>query len=657
MNFKNLIALTVLASPVFAQEVMRPAFHFTAEKNWLNDPNGLIWHDGEYHLFYQYNPLGEVWGHMSWGHAVSRDLMTWEHLPVAIPEKDGVMAFSGSAVVDHANTSGLGRDGQAPMVAIYTGHRVGNQSQRLAYSHDKGRTWTDYERNPVLDINNANFRDPKVFWHAGDNRWIMSITLSLDRKVAFYASPDLKNWELLSEFGPVGAVKGIWECPDLFELPVEGTNEKRWVLNINLGDHAVAGGSGAQYFTGEFDGKKFTADPLPPVPPDDQSYLKGDLIADFERTGFRGWKISGEAFGGEPSSGAVTGQHPVTGFLGDSFVNGYVKGDEPTGRMTSPAFKITKPYLNFLIGGGRNAERLSVSLLVDGEVRRSATGRDSEHLHWLAWPVADLMGREVKVQLVDEESGGWGHLLFDHLIQSDHPAREAAENANWVDYGPDFYAAVSWYEAPAGEAGPPWIAWMSNWKYANQTPTSPWRGAMSLPRHLSLRKSNGKFTMLHRPVQQVEGWRGRALRVVGKSISEANEALRDVKGKRFDMLLKIDPGDSEEAGIKIRVGEGEATSVAWSRLNSEVFVDRTKSGQTDFHPDFAARHGAPLPLKDGLLEIRVITDDCSVEVFADDGAISLTSLIFPSATSDKLEFYQTGGSAKVVSAEIYPLAK
>ncbi|MCB1134593.1 MAG: glycoside hydrolase family 32 protein, partial [Verrucomicrobiae bacterium] len=178
-------------------------------------------------------PFGDKWGHMSWGHAVSRDLLTWEHLPVAIPEKDGVMAFSGSAVVDHRNTSGFGSDGKPPMVAIYTGHREGRQDQRLAYSTDKGRTWTMYEGNPVLDENMADFRDPKVFWHEPSRKWIMVVALAVERRVAFYQSPDLKKWSLLSRFGPAGAVKGIWECPDLFELPVEGTDRKRWVLHIN----------------------------------------------------------------------------------------------------------------------------------------------------------------------------------------------------------------------------------------------------------------------------------------------------------------------------------------------------------------------------------------------------------------------------------------
>ena len=633
---------------------MRPGFHFTAEKNWLNDPNGLVYHDGEWHLFYQFNPFGDTWGHMSWGHAVSRDLLAWEHLPVAIPEKDGIMAFSGSALVDHANTSGFGTKDSPPMVAIYTGHREGRQDQRLAYSTDKGRTWTMFDGNPVLDIEKADFRDPKVFWHAPTKRWVMAVALSIERKISFYASPDLKKWEHLSDFGPAGAVKGIWECPDLFEVPIDGTNQERWVLNINLGDHSVAGGSGAQYFTGTFDGKAFTADPLPTAEESMPAFLKGKLIAGFER-GFDGWEIVGEAFGTQPSAGTVPGQHPVLGFQGKGLVNGFEKGDGPTGRMTSPEFKITKPWVNFLIGGGEHSRNLAATLIVNGELVRSATGRKTEEMHWVAWPVSEFVGKEARVQLVDEESGDWGHLLFDHLILSDHAAKTTAEPANWVDWGRDMYAEVTWSGVPDGK--PRWVGWMSNWKYAGLTPTTPWRSAMSLPRTLALRKDGARHTLIQRPVEQLAGWRGEAVKIAGKDIEVANAQLANVKGKRFDLLLRLDPGDASEAGIKLRVGENEETLVAWSRASEEVFVDRAKSGNTGFHPEFPGRHAAPLKLKNGLLELRIVTDDCSVEVFADGGAVVITDLIFPSESSQGLAFHAHGGKAKVVSAEIHPLLK
>jgi fructan beta-fructosidase len=243
------------------QEPYRPQFHFTPQKNWMNDPNGLVYYDGEYHLFYQYNPFGNKWGHMSWGHAVSRDLVHWQHLPVALAEENGVMIFSGSAVVDTKNTSGFGKNGRPAMVAIYTGYRPDShlQTQNIAYSTDRGRTWTKYSGNPVIDIHSTDFRDPKVFWHEPTHRWIMTVALSGQHKVRFYGSPDLKQWAPLSDFGPAGATGGDWECPDLFELPVVGKpGLKKWALIVNINPGGIAGGSGAQYFTGSFDGTHFS---------------------------------------------------------------------------------------------------------------------------------------------------------------------------------------------------------------------------------------------------------------------------------------------------------------------------------------------------------------------------------------------------------------
>lgn len=239
----------------------RPMLHFTPLKNWMNDPNGLIWHDGEYHLFYQHNPFGDQWGHMSWGHAVSRDGFVWKHLPVAIPEANGVMAFSGTAVFDRDNTSGFGTKANPPLVAIYTGHeeRRRRQHQDLAYSLDRGRTWTTYSGNPVIDLEMEHFRDPKVFWHAPTSRWIMVVFLANDRTAHFYASNDLKQWTLLSTFAGHGRPDiPNWECPDLFELPVDGdSTNTRWVMVISVGGNGPYGGSGVQYFVGRFDGEKF----------------------------------------------------------------------------------------------------------------------------------------------------------------------------------------------------------------------------------------------------------------------------------------------------------------------------------------------------------------------------------------------------------------
>ncbi|MBX7442403.1 MULTISPECIES: glycoside hydrolase family 32 protein [unclassified Arthrobacter] len=247
----------------------RPAIHFTARDTWLNDPNGLVFHNGLYHLFFQNNPFGNVWGNMSWGHATSRDLLHWTEHPVAIACDEEEDIFSGSVVVDHGNTSGFGTADSPALIAIYTSaykaaaEHHGTQAQSLAYSTDDGMTWHKYEGNPVLTRDSPNFRDPKVFRYHGDagGFWVMVAVEAQHQKVVFYRSADLISWEFLSEFGPANADAGEWECPDLFPLEVDGDPENiKWVLIINVNPGAVAGGSGGQYFVGTFDGVRFLPD-------------------------------------------------------------------------------------------------------------------------------------------------------------------------------------------------------------------------------------------------------------------------------------------------------------------------------------------------------------------------------------------------------------
>ena len=243
------------------RERYRPQVHFSPRAHWTNDPNGLVHFHGEYHLFFQYNPFGDQWGHMSWGHAVSRDLLHWRELPVAIPEVDNEMVFTGSVVVDKQNTSGFCASGKECLIAIYTGHRTGagevRQTQNLAYSRDDGRTWKRYERNPVIDLQMADFRDPSVFWDDKETHWLMAVSLPSEHKIRFYSSPDLKRWNQLSDFGPAGDLNGDWECPNLLRVPDGSGSADVWVLKIGLNPGALQGGSGEQYFLGSFDGKQF----------------------------------------------------------------------------------------------------------------------------------------------------------------------------------------------------------------------------------------------------------------------------------------------------------------------------------------------------------------------------------------------------------------
>lgn len=237
------------------RETLRPAYHFAPQYGWMNDPNGMFYKDGVWHLYYQYNPYGSMWGNMHWGHASSKDLIHWEHHPVALqPDALGAI-FSGSCVVDSNNTAGFGKNA---IIAFYTS-ASDRQMQSMAYSTDNGITFKKYNANPIVTSSLRDFRDPKVIWHEESKKWIM--VLAAGQEMQFYSSTDLKEWTYESSFGQGhGCHDGVWECPDLLKLPVEGTNEHRWVLLCNINPGGPFGGSATQYFTGNFDGKQFVCE-------------------------------------------------------------------------------------------------------------------------------------------------------------------------------------------------------------------------------------------------------------------------------------------------------------------------------------------------------------------------------------------------------------
>lgn len=247
------------------QEKYRPQIHFTPAEHWMNDPNGMVYYEGEYHFFYQHYPEASVWGPMHWGHAISKDLVHWEHQPIALAPDSLGYIFSGSAVVDWKNTSGFGTPDNPPLIAFFTYHnpdieqakQIEVESQGLAYSVDKGRTWTKYAHNPIVkNPGIRDFRDPKVFWHEETGKWVMA--LASGQVIRLYNSSDCKEWEFMSEFGNgYGCHDGVWECPDLFPLKVKGSDETRWVLIVNINPGGPAGGSATQYFVGDFDGHSF----------------------------------------------------------------------------------------------------------------------------------------------------------------------------------------------------------------------------------------------------------------------------------------------------------------------------------------------------------------------------------------------------------------
>ncbi|RYY31065.1 MAG: glycoside hydrolase family 32 protein, partial [Sphingobacteriaceae bacterium] len=308
----------------------RPLYHFSPEKGWIGDPDGLVIHQGKYHLYW-------------WGHATSTDLVHWTELPKPMKGGDGTFAyFSGSVAVDKDNTSGFGKNS---MLALYTRHYPGDtlpETQALSVSNDGGMTYDYYKNNPVLDINKIFFRDPQVFWYAPTKLWKMIVTLPNIQKIHIYESKDLKNWQYCSAFEGLGAKNSFWECPDLFDLPVIGTAKKKWVMLIGRGPNRV------QYFVGNFDGKSFIPDAGMVAYLKQGKGLDGVVFEDFEAVTSK-WKAEGTAFAAK----SITGE--VTDYLGGNYTGSSVK-EKTTGKLISKQFKITQTAINFLLAGGKHPD-------------------------------------------------------------------------------------------------------------------------------------------------------------------------------------------------------------------------------------------------------------------------------------------------------------
>ncbi|KQM82095.1 glycosyl hydrolase family 32 [Agromyces sp. Leaf222] len=838
-------------APDPATEQYRPAVHFSPERNWMNDPNGLVYEDGTWHLFFQHNPSGTRWGNMSWGHATSADLTHWEEQPLAIPQTfdaDGVAIediFSGSIVVDEQNTSGFGTAENPPMVAIYTSAYTaahptlaGRQAQSLAYSTDHGQTWTKYDGNPVYDRASANFRDPKVFRYTnpetGESYWVMAAVEALQYQVVISRSDDLKTWTHLSDFGPANATGGIWECPDLFPLAVDGDPANtRWVLVVNLNPGSVAGGSGGQYFVGDFDGTAFTSESTVT----DDTLPAGEVFAGFDDGTYDGWTVANEPgnwkngpFADAPAAGTLAGQNAVTGYVGAGLVNGFNDFDWPVGTVESPTFTIEDPFVNLLVGGGNHphvdgtrldneapagrllfdgfefpdgttladtgweatgdfatdpsrspstqggdyylgqkrintfesgpkgddnlgdltspsftiqpgedhlsfllgggkrldgtlearlvvdgeivrtatgadggalnwkawdvteftgrdaqfqvhdgtnggwghltvdqlvlgaeaalprSEETSVNLVVDGEVVRTATGRNSESLDWVSWDVAEYAGREASVRIVDNNRFGWGHVLVDQVMFADAAAAPRIEGYDWLDWGKDYYATVSFSNAPDDRRV--MLGWMNNWDDANDIPTGSWRSAMALPREVALTSTERGPRLVQRVVPEFEGLEQSddAVTVGPRAIEAGTVTLDEVAGDVLKVDAVFEPGDAEAFGLSV-LGDGEAsTRIGYDADGGRLFVDRRESGNTDFHPAFASLDDAPVALDDGRLAVTVYVDRSSVEVFSADGRTTITDQVFPNAGADELGLWAEGGTAELVSLTVTPLA-
>ncbi|MGN8027132.1 glycoside hydrolase family 32 protein [Microbacterium sp. 22242] len=474
----------------------RPRMHFASARNWLNDPNGLIRHDGRYHLFFQYNPHGIEHGNMSWGHASSPDLVHWEELPVAIRFTDTHEIFSGSVVFDEHDTSGLGTAETPPLVAMFTlaDRQGGHQAQGLASSVDGGNTWRMHDGNPVLDRGSADFRDPKVFRYAGvaGEYWVMVAVEAVERRVVLYRSDDLHTWEFLSDYGPRGAVEGVWECPDLFPLAVDGDQDDvRWVLIISLNPGGIAGGSGTQYVIGSFDGVRF----LP---------------------------------------------------------------DDP-----APALR---------------------------------------------------------------------------RVDAGEQGRAELEALDWLDYGRDCYAGVTFAGLPDEDRI--LIAWMNNWDYAGVMPPTgedPQRGAMTLPRRLSLVRERGRIRLRQEPVAPEVA---PVAALAGVEVLPAAPLVFDAPEQaRIGLRLRLGEGASAE----LRLGQDGAPAAVLHVRDGELAADRG-IGATGLPEAFGSIER--MPVRAGGADAVLWLDEGSIEIFADGGTAVLTDrLAF--RRSARIALHAVGGSVRV----------
>lgn len=472
--------------------------HYSPPRHWMNDPNGLVFHDGRYHLYFQYNPYGVDHGNLSWGHASSTDLVNWEDHPVAIWCDEEEDIFSGSIVVDTDATSGFGTTESPAFIALYTSmyKGTGRQAQSLAYSLDEGMTWTKYQGNPVLDRESTDFRDPKVMRWTGpeESYWVMATVEALHHEVLFYRSDDLRTWTHLSTFGPEGAAGGVWECPDLFPLQVEGTDDVRWVLIVSLSPGGVAGGSGTQYFVGDFDGTTFTPDEHRPLVRDD-----------------------------------------------------------------------------------------------DAELRK----------------------------------------------------------LSWLDHGHDNYAGVTFAGLPDSDRT--LIAWMNNWNYARETPAEPARGAMTLPRRLSLVERGGRTVIRQVPVVPSATWTD----LEPIDLTGAVRLPVEVEGAAvIELTVRVQDADAVDIRLRHAEDGSGGAVVRFDARSQEVVVDRTAASGDGIHPLFTAVGRAPRLEGGPLIDLQIVLDDRSIEVFADDGTVSLTELIYPETGASGLSIEPVGGSAVVEALRI-----
>ncbi|WP_163718610.1 GH32 C-terminal domain-containing protein [Mangrovibacterium lignilyticum] len=606
-------------------EQYRPQFHFSPVTGWIGDPDGTIKFNNLYHLFW-------------WGHAVSEDLVYWTEYPWPMLGGDSTFDYyTGSVVVDTANTAGFGSIDDTVAVAIYTMHNktTNIETQGISSSTDSNFKYFDYNNNnPVIPSSSNDFRDPSVFWDSQLNRWAMVITRPGEHQIEIYSSPDLKSWTKQSSFGPLGARTGGWEVPDLFQLPLDGdSNNKKWVMICGMGPNR------GQYWVGDFNGTNFTPDATSSAYLKNGTGIPGEVFENFESTGYGSWTVEGTAFGTAPANGALSGQMDVSGYLGDYLANSFNGGDATTGKLSSPSFTITRKFINFLISGGNHSELTCINLVINGATVKTVTGDNSEQLKWYGWDVSDHIGETATLEIVDNFTGGWGHINVDQILFSDILTDQRYEHANWIDYGPDFYAVRTYRNYDANDNRTLWLGWMNNWEYANSIPTS-WGGSTgeSIPREIELISTDQGYKIRQHPIPELQKLRQNEVNFTNKTVEGTvglNEFTPQKNTYEIEASFEVTPGTSQKIGFNLCTYGTQKLVVGFDEKTSNVFVDRRTCGYVNFDADFPKIVSAPVKLTSNEIKFHIFIDQLSAEVFINDGDVVLTSLIFPNPNFQK----------------------
>ena len=628
-----LLAFSLFSSVSYSQynESYRSVYHFAPKKGGIGDPCGLIYNKGKFNLFW-------------WGRAYTEDFTTYNETAsrAVVGDDNSFMYYTGSCVVDKNNTASFGKD---KVIAVYTMANKKNkiQSQGLSVEGDDGLMHY-YEGNPVLDINYEDFRDPTVFWYEPEQKWVMVIALPIERKIRFYSSADLKQWDWMSDFGQLGSCENIWECPDIYELPLDGdSSNRKWVLMTSVGPNK------GQYFIGTFNGKSFELDE------DCREFLlegkglKGDVFADFDANDYGDWKYKGEAFWMSPR------RNNTSAHLGSGMASSYGGGDRMKGTLLSPEFVISSTAINFLIAGGNHPGKTCIDLLVNDSVVRTATGGNSSYLKWNGWNVSDYIGSKARIRINDDYDGeDFGFISVDHIMFSDELMTNNMEHALWVDEGSDFYAARAFKDYDGTLDETVWMGWMNNWDYARgEIPASRGFGFWSIPRTISLKTYPDGVRMVQKPFDKLKKLRTNKKEYSGV-VRKGSMAIPSFVPEQnvYEMDVTFTLTEPDVIGLNLCTGDGRSLPVRYDSRVSLLTVDRTSCTSEDI-PRFSRKMNGHIPLADGKLRLHIFVDKSSVEIFAGDGRLVFSLLTFPGENQTGVELYSENGNTAKVSLKAW----